>query len=98
MVLPRRTPLSPAEIVRGVDSAWAERQARDAERYERRERAATWRRAGLCLVLAVLVVAGGIAGFRYETDTRMAPVQDVKSPGYVTVKVVRLGAVQGSAR
>jgi hypothetical protein len=89
MALPRKGTPGPDEVVRGVDAAWAERLAREAERFEHRERVAGWRRAVWGVVLALGVVAGGIAGFRYETDTRWAPVRHVPSPGWVGVRIVR---------
>jgi hypothetical protein len=89
MALPRKGVPSLDERVRGVDREWAERLASDAERFERRERVAALRRAGVCLVLAGLVVWGGVEGFRYETDTRWAPVRHVVSPGWVRVTIGR---------
>ena len=89
MVLPTRTPPDPAVLVRDIDPAWAERLGAEAARYERIERHALWRRAGACLLTAAAVVVLGLAGFSYETDTRIAPVYNVKSPGWVTVTLYR---------
>ncbi len=89
MVLPTRTPPDPAELVRDLDRGWAERLGEEAERYARRERFSALRRAGLCLLAAAAVVGLGLAGFRYETDTRNAPVRHVPSPGWVTVTLGR---------
>ena len=71
--------------MRNLDRGWAERLGEEAERYERVARVSGLRRAGICLLAAACVVVLGLAGFRYETDTRNAPVRDVKSPGWVTV-------------
>jgi len=85
MVLPSRTQPDSATRVRELDRGWAERLAAEAELYARRERRSTLRRAALCLLLAFAVVIGGIAEFRYETDTRPRPIADPRSPVWVTV-------------
>lgn len=82
MVLPTRTPPDPALVMREIDPGWAERLQEEAARYERVERRAGWRRAGVCLVAAAVVVVLGLAGFHYETDWRRAP-------GWVTVSIYR---------
>ncbi len=89
MVLPSRTPPEPAEIVRSLDPDWAERLGAEAARYERLERRSGLRRAGACLLAAIAVVGLGLLGFREETDTRLAPVKDVRGPGWVTVTLSR---------
>ena len=85
MVLHRRSPLGPDVVSPDLDAVWAERLGAETERYERVERRSGWRRAGACLLAAAAVVVLGLVGFRYETDTRVAPVRDVPSPGWVTV-------------
>ncbi len=89
MVLPARTPPDPAPLVREIDRSWAERLEAEAARYEQLDRHSAWRRVGACLLIALIVVVLGVTGFRYETDTRYAPVQNVKSPGWVAVTPLR---------
>lgn len=89
MVLPTRTPPDPALLVREIDRSYAERLEAEAARFAALDRTGGWRRAGVCLLIAVTVVALGVTGFRYETDTRWAPVRNVKSPGWVTVTPLR---------
>jgi hypothetical protein len=89
MVLPTRTPADPALLVRKIDRDWDERLGAEAERYERMERRSALRRAGVCLVIAAAVVVLGLVGFGYETDTRMGWVYNIKSPGWVTTRIVR---------
>ncbi len=88
MVLPTRTPPDPAVLVRNIDPGWAERLESEAARYERIERGSGWRRAGACLLAAAAVVVLGLAGFRYETDTRLGPAHP-RTPGWVTVTLDR---------
>jgi hypothetical protein len=85
MVLPTRTPPDPALLVHEIDPSYAERLEADAERYAQLDQHSGWRRAGICLLIAAAVVAIGVAGFRYETDTRWAPMRNVKAPVWVTV-------------
>lgn len=89
MVLPTRTPPDPAVLVREIDRSYAERLEAEAARYAALDRSWSWRRAWVCLLIAVAVVVGGMAGFRYETDTRWAPVKNVASPGWVRVTPLR---------
>ncbi len=89
MVLPARTPPDPAQLVREIDRSWAERLEAEAARYAQLDRHSGWRRAGACLLIALAVVVLGVSGLRYETDTRYAPVRNVKSPGWVTVTPLR---------
>ena len=89
MVSPKRTPADPATVLRGLDRAWAERLEAEAARYERLERRSRRRRAGVCLLAAAAVVVLGLVGLGLETDTRLARVYDIKSPGWVTVTLFR---------
>ena len=89
MVLPTRTPPETANPVRALDRAWAERLGAEAERYERVERSSGLRRAGVCLLAAAAVVMLGVAGFRFETDTRHGPVIAAGSPAEVVVTLAR---------
>lgn len=89
MVLPTRTPPDPALLVREIDRSYAERLEAEAARYAALDRHSVWRRAAACLLIALAVVVGGVVGFRYETDTRWAPVRNVASPGWVSVTPLR---------
>ena len=89
MVLPTRTPPDPAMLVREIDRSYAERLEAEAARYAQLDRHSGWRRAGVCLLIAVAVVVLGVTGFRYETDTRWAPRRNVTSPGWVSVTPLR---------
>ena len=89
MVLPTRTPPDPALLVREIDRSWADRLEAEAARFAALDRHSGWRRAGVCLLIAVAVVVLGVTGFRYETDTRWAPVRNVPSPGWVSVTPLR---------
>lgn len=85
MVLLSRTPPDPAQVARDVDPAWFARLGAEAARFERMERRSAGRRALAGVAAACIVVALGLALFRFETDTRWGPVVDPRSPVWVTV-------------